>query len=61
LAVDEAFDTVLATRARRDRLDAAITEMAATAPFVAVVGRLGCLRGVSTLRLLHRTRLWSCR
>ena len=49
LAFDEAYDTVLTTRARRARLDTAITEMAATPPFAPVVGRLGCLRGVSTL------------
>lgn len=49
LAFDEAFDTVLATHARRDRLDAAIVEMAATSPFAPVVGRLGCLRGIGTL------------
>ena len=35
--------------ARRDRLDAAITTMAADSPFTPVVHRLGCLRGVSTL------------
>ncbi len=40
---------MLATAARRDRLDAAITEMAAASEFTPVVTRLGCLRGVSTL------------
>jgi transposase len=49
LAFDEAFDTVLAARARRDRLDTAITELAATEPFAPAVARLGCLRGVGTL------------
>jgi transposase len=49
LAFDEAFDTVLATHARRDRLDTAIVEMAATEPFAPVVARLGCLRGIGTL------------
>ena len=49
LAFDTAYDTVLATLARRDRLDAAITAMAADSAFTPVVGRLGCLRGVSTL------------
>ena len=48
-AFDEAFDAVLTVHARRDRLDAAITEMAATGPFASVVGRLCCLRGVGTL------------
>jgi transposase len=49
LAYDTAFDTMLATRDRRDRLDAAITAMAADSSFTPVVRRLGCLRGVSTL------------
>ncbi len=49
LAFDEAFDAVLNTRARRGRLDGAIEQMAATEPFAPVVGRLRCLRGVSTL------------
>ena len=40
---------MLATVARRDRLDAAITAMAAASEFTPVVTRLGCLRGVSTL------------
>jgi transposase len=49
LAFDIAYDTVLATVARRDRLDAAIGVMAADSEFTPVVTRLGCLRGVSTL------------
>ena len=49
LAFDIAYDTLLATVARRDRLDAAITAMAADSAFTPVVTRLGCLRGVSTL------------
>lgn len=49
LAYDSAFDTMLATVDRRERLDAAIAEMAADSQFTAVVNRLGCLRGVSTL------------
>jgi transposase len=49
LAFDTAYDTVLATLARRDRLDAAITAMAAQSEFTPVVCRLGCLRGVATL------------
>jgi transposase len=49
LAFDEAFDAVLSVHARRDRLDRAIVEMAATQPFSPVVDRLGCLRGVGTL------------
>jgi transposase len=49
LAFDIAYDTVLATLARRDRLDAAIAEMATEGDYAPVVTRLGCLRGVSTL------------
>ena len=48
-AFDVAYDTVLATTARRDRLDTAITTMAATSSYTPVVTRLSCLRGVSTL------------
>src|SRR4051794_25765533 len=48
-AFDVAYDTVLATTARRDRLDAAITAMAADSSYTPVVTRLGCLRGVATL------------
>ena len=40
---------MLLTLDRRDRLDKAITEMAADGEYTAVVRRLGCLRGVSTL------------
>ena len=49
LAFDITYDTLLATVARRGRLDAAITEMAGDSAFTPVVTRLGCLRGVSTL------------
>ena len=49
LAYDTAFDTMLATVDRRDRLDDAIAAMAADAVYTPVVTRLGCLRGVSTL------------
>lgn len=50
LAFDEALDAVFTVHARRDRLDAAIIEMAANDPVLAgPVGRLSCLRGVSTL------------
>ena len=49
VAFDEAYGAVLAVGARRDRLDAAITELAATPEWAPVVGRLGCLRGVGTL------------
>jgi transposase len=46
---DAYYEAVLATTARRDRLDGAIGEMASDSEFSAVVHRLGCLRGVSTL------------
>ena len=49
LAFDSDYDTVLVTKARRDRLDAAIEEMAADSEFTPLVRRLGCLRGVRTL------------
>lgn len=49
LAYDEAFDAMLVTTDRRDRLDAAIATMAADSEFTPTVTRLGCLRGVSTL------------
>jgi transposase len=48
-AFDEAYDTVLTTLARRDRLDNAILAMAAEPTWAPVVARLGCLRGVGTL------------
>jgi len=40
---------MLDAKTRRDALDKAITELAAMAPYVEVVERLVCLRGVSTL------------
>lgn len=43
------YDAVLSVRARRDRLDAAIAEMAADSEFTPLVHRLGCLRGIGTL------------
>jgi transposase len=49
LAFDIAYDTMLATLARRDRLDAAIAVMAGDSVFTPVVTRLGCVRGISTL------------
>jgi transposase len=48
-AFDAAYDTVLATSARRDRLDDDIAAMAADSEFTPLVRRLACLRGVSTL------------
>jgi transposase len=43
------YENVVATKARRDRLDAAIEQMADASHFTAFVRRLGCLRGISTL------------
>ena len=49
MAFDSGYETVLATRARRDRLDRAIEQMAADSEFTPIVRRLGCLRGIGTL------------
>ncbi len=46
---DSDYDTVLATTARRDRLDAQISAIAGESEFTPIVRRLGCLRGISTL------------
>ena len=48
-AFDAAYDAAAAVIDRRDRLDTAIAAMAADSEFTAVVERLGCLRGISTL------------
>ena len=49
LAFDADLEAMLLTVDRRDRLDKAITEMAADSEYTALVRRLSCLRGVSTL------------
>src|SRR5213082_1002013 len=49
IVFDECYGRMLDAKSRRDALDKAITELAATEPYVDVVGRLVCLRGVSTL------------
>lgn len=49
LAADSDYETVLVTKARRDRLDAAIEEMATDSEFTPLVRRLGCLRGIGSL------------
>src|SRR5712691_2033917 len=49
LTFDECHGTVLQAKMRRDALDAAIVELAMEPPFAEIVGRLCCLRGVSTL------------
>jgi transposase len=46
---DADYETVLATKGRRDRLDEAITAMAGQSEYTPLVRRLACLRGVSTL------------
>jgi len=55
LAFDECYGAVLQAKTRRDALDAAIGEIACEPPFAEVVGRLVCLRGVSTLTALALT------
>ena len=49
MTFDSDYDTVLGTKARKDRLDAEIELMAADSEFTPVVRRLGCLRGIGTL------------
>ena len=49
VAYDSAVEAMLLTTDRRGRLDAAITAMAAESEFTAVVDRLCCLRGISSL------------
>ncbi len=55
LAFEECYGAVLQAKGRRDALDRAIAELAAEAAFAEVVGRLVCLRGVSTLTALALT------
>jgi transposase len=49
LAFEFDYENTLTAKARRDRLDAEIAAMASDGEYTAVVRRLGCLRGVSTL------------
>ena len=49
LTFDSDYDAVLSVKTRRDRLDAAIEQMAAGSEFTPLVRRLGCLRGISSL------------
>jgi transposase len=49
IVFDECYGRMLDAKTRRDALDTAIAELAATPPYVEVVSRLVCLRGVSTL------------
>jgi transposase len=55
LAFEECYGAVVQTKARRDALDQAIAELAAETPFADLVGRLCCLRGISTLTALALT------
>jgi transposase len=48
-AYDTTLETVLLTQARRDRLDKTIADMAREPQWSTLVGRLQCLRGISTL------------
>ncbi len=48
-AFESDYETVLGVTARRERLDEAITAMAADSEFTPIVRRLACLRGVATL------------
>lgn len=43
-AFDSDYEAMILTLARRDRLDAAIADMAADSPYTPMVRRLGCLR-----------------
>jgi transposase len=49
IVFDECYGRMIDAKSRRDTLDKAIVELAATPPYVDVVERLVCLRGVSTL------------
>src|SRR3954467_9785594 len=55
LAFDESYAAMLQAKTRRDALDRAIVELAWEPPFVEIVGRPVCLRGVSTLTALALT------
>jgi transposase len=55
LAFEDCYEAVAQVKSRRDALDAAIAELAREPAFAPVVGRLVCLRGVSTLTALALT------
>ena len=55
LALEESYAAACQAKARRDLLDQAIVQLAAEPPFAEIVGRLCCLRGVSTLTALALT------
>ena len=49
IVFDECYGRMVDAKTRRDALDKAIAELATSEPYVGVVERLVCLRGVSTL------------
>lgn len=49
MAFDAGYEHVLTMQARRDRLDAAIEDIAGDCEFTPIVRRMSCLRGVGTL------------
>jgi transposase len=49
MTFDFDYENIIVTKAHRDRLDAASTEMASDSEFTPLVRWPGCLRGVSTL------------
>jgi transposase len=49
LSFESDYEAMITVKARRDRLDKAISDTAADSEFTAVVRRLACLRGVSIL------------
>jgi hypothetical protein len=49
IAYESAYETVVLTEARRERLDVAITGLAAEPDWAPMVAKLSCLRGISTL------------
>ena len=49
IVFDECYGRMIDAKSRRETLDKAIAELAASEPYVDVVERLVCLRGVSTL------------
>jgi transposase len=55
LALEESYAAATQAKRRRDALDQAIVDLAAEPPFAEIVGRLCCLRGVSTLTALALT------
>jgi transposase len=55
LTLEESYAAAVQAKTRRDALDQAIAELACEPPFADIVGRLVCLRGVSTLTALGLT------